>query len=159
MYVVVGENRSQTWLSRFLLSLGPENENQDANILMGILQSPRKPGRVQCWHFWSSDSDNRWRHSQPRTLWARHLTEPSCEHTGQQMHISYLMFFSQQNCLRMHSRINLSCRCIARLVRLEQSSVKSTGIAPQKSLPSWRAISIKEEWHIMMTDTPWSGRM
>ena len=105
-----------TWLTGVLPSLGPENENQGANILMQILQSPRKPGWVQYWHCSSSDSDNKWRHSHPRTSWERHFGEPFCEHTGQQMHISYFMFYSQLNSLRIHTRISLSCQCILRLV-------------------------------------------
>ena len=108
-----------TWFTGVLLS-GPVSENQGANILILILQSPRKPGRLQYWNFWSSDSDNKWRHSQPRTSWERHLRGSFCEHTGQQTHISYLMCFSQLQSLRMHSRMSLTCQWIARLVaRLE----------------------------------------
>ena len=100
---------------------------------------------------------SRCKHSHPLVLWARHLTPPFWEHTGQQKNVSYLMCFIQKNSLRMRWRRHLSCEGMAWFMVGSFWFLKPS-VCLGISLLSWKIISMEEGCKIEVKEIAKWGR-
>lgn len=96
----------------------------------------------------------------PLVLWARHLTPPFWEDTGQQKNVSwlsYFMCFNQKNALRMRSERHLSCEWMAWFM-VESLWFLKPSVCLGISLLSWKIISTEEGCKIEVKEIAKWGR-